>query len=377
MPNLLVIRENVPLAPLTTLGIGGAARFFVEISNEDELIEAVEFAGRRRLPVFILGGGSNLLIADEGFPGLVIRVAIKGISWGIEWREEVTAGAGEDWDRFVGQCVERKLAGVECLSGIPGLVGGTPVQNVGAYGQEVSETIIKVRAFDRESKQIVQLSNADCQFGYRTSIFNSTKKDRYVVLAVTYALTPNGEPALRYPDLKNFFAGRNEKPTLAEVREAVIAIRLRKGMVIVSDGPANHSECRSAGSFFKNPVVSNEAFAQLEAAAREQGLIHNGERVPSFPAANGKVKVPAAWLIERAGFQKGYAKGRVGISSKHTLAIINRGGATAVEVFALVREIKTQVRNKFEIELFPEPLFIGFALSALAEFAGDRETSNG
>ncbi len=359
----LSIQENVSLAPLTTLSIGGAARLFVEAASEAELIAAMELAETRGLPVFILGGGSNVLISDEGFPGLVIRVAIKGISGRVGWdrlitcptdenqsklAEEITAGAGEDWDGFVRQCAERDLAGVECLSGIPGLVGGTPVQNVGAYGQEVSETIVKVRAFDRQTKQIVELSNAECGFRYRASIFNSTKRDRYVVLAVSFALRANGEPALRYPDLKNYFAGKTDQPSLAEVRQAVIEIRSRKGMVIVPNDP----DCQSAGSFFKNPVISAEAFARLEAAA--------GERPPSFPAGDGNVKVPAAWLIERAGFQRGYAKGRAGISSKHTLAIVNRGNATAQEVLDLVAEIQARVQAEFGIALLPEPVFVGF-----------------
>lgn len=344
MPNWLPIKENILLAPFTTLGIGGAARFFAEAENEDGLIAAIQFAEVRGLPVFILGGGSNVLVSDEGFPGLVVRLAIKGI----EWKEEVTAGAGEDWDNFVRQCVERGLAGLECLSGIPGLVGGTPVQNVGAYGQEVSETITRVRAFDRQTKQIVELSNVECGFSYRTSIFNSTERNRYVVLAVSFALKTNGQPGLRYPDVKNYFAGRNDQPSLAEVRQAIIEIRSRKGMVIVPDDP----DCHSAGSFFKNPILSAEAFAKLEAAA--------GERPPSFPAANGNVKVPAAWLIEHAGFQRGYAKGRAGISSKHTLAIINRGNATAQEVLDLVAEIQAQVAEKFGVWLMPEPIFVGF-----------------
>jgi len=371
MPTPISIQERVPLAPLTTLGIGGAASFFVEASGEDELINAIQFAEQRGLPVFILGGGSNVLISDEGFPGLVIRLAIKGISgsdgWDrlltcptdenqSKWTEEITASAGEDWDNFVRQCVERNLAGVECLSGIPGLVGGTPVQNVGAYGQEVSETITNVRAFDRQKKRIVELSNADCGFSYRASIFNSTERDRYVVLAVTYALKPDGEPALRYPDLKNYFAGRKDQPSLAEVRRAVIEIRSRKGMVIVPNDPAKTPESRSAGSFFKNPVISTEAFAKLEAVA--------GERPPSFPAPKsneaGNIKVPAAWLIEQAGFQRGYVKGRAGISSKHTLAIINRGNATAQEVLDLVAEIQARVQAEFGIALSPEPVFVGF-----------------
>ncbi len=344
MPTQLSIKENVQLAPFTTLGIGGAARFFVEANSEEMLTVAIAFAEQRGLPQFILGGGSNVLVSDEGFLGLVIRVAIKGVEWG----KEITVGAGEDWDGFVRQCVKRNLAGLECLSGIPGLVGGTPVQNVGAYGQEVSETITKVRAFDRRSKQIVELSNAECGFTYRASIFNSVERNRYVVLAVTYALRQGGEPALRYPDVKNFFVGRNDQPSLAEVRQAVIEIRSRKGMVIVPDD----ADCRSAGSFFKNPVISAQAFAKLEAAA--------DERPTSFPAANGNVKVPAAWLIERAGFKRGYAKGRAGISSKHTLAIINRGGATANEVLDLVAEIQARVQAEFGVELLPEPVFVGF-----------------
>ena len=363
MPTQPLIQENVLLAPLTTLGIGGSARFFAEALSESELIAAIEFAEQRDLPVFILGGGSNVLVSDEGLSGLVVRVAIKGIfgrdGWDrfrtcptdedqSKWIEQVTVGAGEDWDGFVRQCVERNLAGVECLSGIPGLVGGTPVQNVGAYGQEVSETITQVRVFDRQTKQIVEFSNAECGFRYRTSIFNSTERNRYVVLAVSFALKANGEPALRYPDVKNFFAGRNDEPTLAEVRQAVIEIRSRKGMVIVPDDP----DCRSAGSFFKNPLLSAEAFAKLEAVA--------GERPPSFPAGDDKVKVPAAWLIERAGFQRGYAKGRAGISSKHTLAIINRGNATAQEVLGLVAEIQARVAELFGVELKPEPVLVGF-----------------
>lgn len=348
MQSQISIQKNVSLAPFTTLGIGGAARFFAEAASEAELIEAIEFARQRELPTFILGGGSNVLVSDEGFPGLVIRLAIKGI----EWREEIKAGAGEDWDDFVSQCVERNLAGVECLSGIPGFVGGTPVQNVGAYGQEVSETITLVRAFDRQANQIVELSNADCGFNYRSSIFNSTERDRYVVLAVSYKLKPGGEPALRYPDVKNYFANQTDKPALAEVRRAVIEIRSRKGMVIVPDDPAKTPENRSAGSFFKNPVISAEAFAKLEATA--------GERPPSFPAPDGNLKVPAAWLIERAGFDRGYTKGRAGISSKHTLAIINRGGATAQEVLELVKEIRERVQTRFGVWLTPEPVFIGF-----------------
>jgi len=353
-----LIRENTLLAPFTTLKIGGAARFFAEARSEADLLVALEFAERQQLPIFILGGGSNALIADEGFPGLVVRVAIEGVVWRNEGEKVlVTAGAGEDWDELARRCVERDLAGVECLSGIPGSVGGTPVQNVGAYGQEVSETITSVRVFDRLAGQFVELSDAECQFSYRASLFNTVARDRYVVLAVTYALKPDGDPALRYPDVKNFFANATSKPSLREVREAVRAIRARKAMLITPDDP----DCRSAGSFFKNPVVTLETFARIEAAAKEQGLICDDERAPSFPASEGKVKVPAAWLIQRAGFQKGYCRGRVGISSKHTLAIINRGGATAREVIELAREIQERVWARFGVPLTPEPVFAGFS----------------
>jgi len=359
MPADSLIRENTPLAPFTTLQIGGAARFFAEARSEDDLLDALSFAERQQLPIFILGGGSNLLIADEGFPGLVVRVALEGVAWRNEGEKVlVTAGAGEDWDELVRRCVERDLAGVECLSGIPGSVGGTPVQNVGAYGQEVSETIVSVRVFDRFSGRFVELSDAGCQFSYRASLFNTVARDRYIVLAVTYALKPDGDPALRYPDVKNFFANAAGKPSLEEVRDAVRAIRARKAMLITPDDP----DCRSAGSFFKNPVVTLETFARIEVAAKEQGLIRDDERAPSFPASEGKVKVPAAWLIERAGFQKGYSRGRVGISSKHTLAIVNRGAATAREVIELAQEIRERVAARFGVSLAPEPVFVGFDL---------------
>jgi len=357
MPDQKLIQQNVPLAPLTTLRIGGPARFFAEARREDEILAAFSFAEQHQLPVFILGGGSNALVADEGFPGLVIHVALKGVTWRNEGNEAiVAANAGEDWDEFVGQCVERDLAGVECLSGIPGSVGGTPVQNVGAYGQEVSETIVSVRVFDRLAGQFAELSNEECQFSYRASIFNNASHDRYVVTAVTYALNPHAEPAIRYPDLKNFFSNVSTKPSLGETREAVRAIRARKAMLITPDDP----DCRSAGSFFKNPVVSSETFARIEVVAREQNLIGADQRVPNFPANDGNVKIPAAWLIECAGFHKGYGGERVGISSKHTLAIINRGGGTAREVLDLMREIQGQVRERFSVSLVPEPVFVGF-----------------
>ncbi len=338
------IHEQVPLAAMTTLGIGGPARFFTEIHTEEEIFPALAFARERKLPIFILGGGSNLLVADEGFPGLVMRIALEGIRFE---NELVTACAGEDWDAFVAACVARNLAGIETLSGIPGRVGGTPVQNVGAYGQEVSETIDCVRAYDREADRIVELDNPACGFAYRTSIFNTMARDRYIVLAVRYKLLPDGPPALRYPDVKKYFAEQAAPPTLQEVRDAVRTIRMRKSMVIVPGDP----DCRSAGSFFKNPIVD------LETLARIEQMIHP---VPQFPAEEGKRKIPAAWLIEQAGFHRGYARGRAGISSKHTLALINRGGASARDILELVHETPHRFVGFGGFRLVPERVCVGW-----------------
>ena len=347
----LQILENVPLAPLTTLGIGGPARFFMETCDEQTAVAALDFAEQRGLPAFVLGGGSNILVADEGFPGLVLRMGVRGVSEHTQGNKVVmTVGAGDDWDGLVASSVERGLGGVECLSGVPGSVGGTPIQNVGAYGQEVSETIVAVRVCDRLSRRIFSLSNAECGFSYRHSIFLSTARDRYIVLSVTYALLREGQPSLKYPEVQNYFAGSSRKPSLREVREAVRAIRASKAMLLVSGDP----DCRSAGSFFKNPIVSEQQYAEISARAPAP--------VPRYPVRNGagRVKVPAAWLIECAGFSKGYRSGRVGLSSKHTLALVNLGGASAGEVLALMREIQQGVRDRFGIHLAPEPQFVGF-----------------
>lgn len=336
------------LAPLTTLRVGGPARFFVEADSEERVVAAFNFARENRLPVFILGGGSNLLIADEGFDGLVIKIALKGITSERSLsREVITAGAGEDWDNFVAQCMNRDLAGFECLSGIPGSVGGTPVQNVGAYGQEVSETIVSVRCLDREDLSVVDLSNKDCAFAYRTSIFNTTMRERYVVLSVTFSLGVGEPPKIAYKDLREYFGDR--QPTLAETRDAIIRIRAAKSMVI---DPADPNS-RSAGSFFKNPMVSAEKLAEIEDLVKD-------ETVPHFPAGKELTKIPAAWLIEKAGFHKGFCLGNAGISTNHSLALINRGGATAAEILKLKNLIVDGVFSKFEINLLPEPVFVGF-----------------
>lgn len=343
----LEIQENVPLAPLTTLKIGGLARFFARAENENQVLEAFNFAEEHDFPLFVLGGGSNVLIADEGFDGLVLQIALRGI----KVRENlVTARAGEDWDEFVAFCVERNLAGIECLSGIPGLVGGTPIQNVGAYGQEVSETIRTVRVFDRKTKEILELQNADCKFSYRASIFNTTEKNRFIVLAVTYQLKPDGKPKIVYKDLVEFFDGK--KPNLSETRQAVCQIRAEKAMLVRQGGP----DSQSAGSFFKNPIVSSEDFLKISEIARKKGM----QSVPYFPVDENSGKIPAAWLIEKSGFYKGYQKGNAGLSTRHALALTNRGNATAREIIALKDEIQAKVKEIFSVELVPEPVLVGF-----------------
>jgi UDP-N-acetylmuramate dehydrogenase len=339
------LQENLPLSAWTTFGVGGPARYFLNATSEHEVLEGLDFANQKRLPVFVLGGGSNLVVADRGFPGLVLRVGLKGMDWeGAQLR----AGAGEDWDEVVAACIVRDFGGVECLSGIPGLVGGTPIQNVGAYGQETSDILVGVRAFDRTAQSVVELSKQDCGFSYRSSIFNTTHKNRYIVVSVTYALHKGMVPQVKYPDLIRHFEAQADPPTLAEVRRAVRDIRASKGMLIVDGDP----DCRSAGSFFKNPILAEPDYARLQGSAQET--------VPRYPAGTGTVKTSAAWLVQKAGFAKGFAIGRAAVSSKHTLALTNRGGATAAEVVRLAREIRRGVEDKFSIRLVPEPVFVGF-----------------
>jgi UDP-N-acetylmuramate dehydrogenase len=351
----MLLQENVSLAPLTTFKIGGPARFLVEAKNTGDVHKAVAFVQSRSLPLFVLGGGSNLVVSDAGWPGLVLKIAILGIEQGNaqddEGRTVFHVGAGESWDRFVSHAVVARCAGVECLSGIPGSVGGTPVQNVGAYGQEVSETVASVEAFDLKDGQVRELCREACGFSYRTSIFNTTERGRFIILRVTYALAPGGEPRIAYADLKRHFAGRETSPNLAEVREAVRHIRALKGMLIVAGDP----DCQSAGSFFKNPVLSEEQHEELKKRASARGLT-----VPSYPALETRKKVSAAWLVEHSGFNKGYGSEHVGISNKHALAIVNRGGASAAEILALKEQIQDRVEEVWGVRLEPEPVMVGF-----------------
>ncbi len=343
------IEENIPLAPFTTFGIGGPARYFVEVSSESDLRNAIDYSYSKNVPMFILGGGSNLVVSDAGFNGLVIKIAIRGIDESSDrGRRLFQAGAGEDWDGLVAHAVDENCAGIECLSGIPGTVGATPVQNVGAYGQEVSDTITQVYALEMSTQLVRELTPEQCGFAYRTSVFNTTEKGRFIILGVRFSLTPNGEPKIEYRDLQKHFGDR--KPALKEVRQAVREIRHSKGMLIVE----GDEDCRSAGSFFKNPIVSPKKFAEVQQIAEGRGLA----KVPSFPADNDQVKIPAAWLVEQSGFPKGFVKGAAGISRRHSLAIINRGGAKASDILALKDDIQRGVMDQFGIELKPEPVFL-------------------
>jgi UDP-N-acetylmuramate dehydrogenase len=352
----LIIQENIPLAPLTTLQVGGPARHFVVARTEADVAAAVAYALARKLPLFVLGGGSNLVVSDAGWPGLVLRVSVPGVAFESDNdRTFFSAGAGEDWDDFVAFTVAKNCAGVECLSGIPGTVGGTPVQNVGAYGQEVSQTIVTVRGLEIATGKIRELNNSDCGFAYRTSIFNSSQRENFIVLEVGFRLE-RGRPArIEYADLKKFFAGApaEQSPSLQQVRDAVRSIRQSKAMLLVN----GDEDCRSAGSFFKNPLVSKGESDRVQAVAEKRVP---GKVLPLYPAQDGQVKLAAAWLVEQAGFHKGYSRGPVSISRKHALAIVNRGGATARDIIALKDEIQAKVMDVWGVQLQPEPVFVGF-----------------
>jgi UDP-N-acetylmuramate dehydrogenase len=359
-PNgLLDFRSEIPLADFTTIGLGGIARYFVRCETVEEIRSALIFAESEKLPVQIMGGGSNLIFADEGFDGLVLKVDLKGISFKDEGSfTSATAAAGEVWDSFVKSCVENDLAGVECLSGIPGSVGATPIQNVGAYGQEVKDSIVSVKVIDRSSLKIVEFTPDACGFGYRSSIFKSKEKDRFVIVGVRHRLERHGRPSLKYAELKNYVesgkketgSGRQEEveSRLSTIREAVLTLRRRKSMVVDEHDPNS----RSVGSFFVNPVLSAAEYDSLLGKLRENKI---GE-APSFKTAEG-MKIPAAWLVENSGFHKGYRMGGVGISSNHALALINQSGTTK-ELLSLAASIEEAVFKNFGIALEREAVVV-------------------
>jgi UDP-N-acetylmuramate dehydrogenase len=375
------VREQVALADYTTLGLGGPAARFIEAGGDDQVVAAVRAADLSGEPVLVLGGGSNLVVADEGFPGTVVHVATRGV--------DVTDGpdgalvavaAGEDWDSLVEFCVAEGLSGIECLSGIPGLAGATPIQNVGAYGQEVAETIVTVRAYDRLLDTTVEIANADCGFGYRTSAFKrgpgkgvratppraarspAAATGRFVVLGVTFRLARERlSTPIAYAELARVLGVRDgARVPLGEVRPAVLTLRRRKGMVLDPGDP----DTRSAGSFFTNPVLDPRQLAEVERrAAAMPGSEGERASIPRYAAEDGQVKVSAAWLIEHAGFVKGYpGDGGARISSKHTLALTNPGAATSAGLVALAREIRNSVREAFGVELINEPVLVGTEL---------------
>jgi UDP-N-acetylmuramate dehydrogenase len=343
----------VRLSELTTLRLGGPAARYVVADTQDAVVAAVRAADHAGKPLLVLAGGSNVVVADEGFPGTVVRVATRGVLR--DGAGLVEVAAGEPWDPLVADCVAGGLAGVECLAGIPGSVGATPIQNVGAYGQEVSETLVAVRVLDRLRDTIEELDPAACAFTYRSSAFKR-HPGRWVVLAVRLRLEASALSApIRYAELARALdAEIGARAPLDEVRDAVLALRRAKGMVLDPSDP----DTISAGSFFTNPVLDAAAFAALQTAAAER--LGPDSRPPAWPEDGGRVKTSAAWLIERAGFRRGQGDPNgIAISSKHTLALTNRGSGTTAQLVALAREIAAAVREAFGVELTPEPVFVG------------------
>ena len=344
------MRDGVPLAPYTTLGLGGPARHFVECRDEAAVRTALEWAARRRFPVFVLGGGSNVVFPDAGFPGLVLHVALDSLVCRDETTPQITVGAGVEWDAVVREAVTRRWGGIECLSGIPGTAGATPIQNVGAYGQEVAETLRSVVCLDRTTLERREFGPAECGFGYRTSRFKREDRGRFIVLEVRFELQRDAPPCLDYAGIRDVVAARLATAAPAEalsiVRAGVLAVRRGKSMVLDPQDP----NTRSAGSFFMNPVLPAQEFTALQARWRLEG---HPDPIPGIPAADG-VKVPAAWLVEQAGFAKGYRRGGAGVSTRHALALVNNGGTTA-ELLALADAIATAVYHRFGIRLEPEP----------------------
>lgn len=347
------LQEDVPLAPLTTLGVGGHARFYCEARTESELEEALAWARQRRVPLSLLGGGSNVVVADAGFDGLVIRVALRGIKTSaLDDRVRVCAMAGESWDDFVSGQVALDRQGLECLTGIPGLVGATPIQNVGAYGQEVAQTIVQVHALHVATGEARTFSSAECEFAYRDSAFKRNLPGEFVVTQVEFELVPGGRPLIRYGELSKALEaeGQDEPISLTRVAATVRALRANKSMVLVP-GAENS---RSCGSFFVNPVVP------LETLSRIQASVDSGD-VPHYPEPDGRVKLPAAWLIEQSGLKKGHREGRVGLSTRHTLALVCYEDATASDVVAFAARVRATVEKRFAVRLVPEPNFWGFS----------------
>ena len=359
MRSSLPFETDVLLSAHTTLGVGGPARWFLRLTDDRALPELFSWADEIGVPVWVLGEGSNVLVSDAGFAGLVIRMG----TGGMEIREDgdrisVRVRAGESWDSLVRRAAHAGWAGIECLSGIPGTVGAAPVQNIGAYGQELSETLSSVEVFDPGSSTFETLSREDCRFGYRTSRFKSEPAGRLVIVAVTLSLRRGPPAEARYPELADALRAFGRTPDVNEVRHAVLSIRLRKSMVL-QPGDDNR---RSAGSFFTNPVVESAVADQVREVAISQGW----GLPPAFRQGDGTIKLSAAWLVERAGFGRGFGSGPAGLSTRHCLAVVNRGGARAADIVRLAAVVRRGVFARFGVMLSPEPRFVGFSAS------GDR-----
>lgn len=346
----MTIQQHIPLHALTTIRLGGPASYFCSCGSVDEVQEALTYARKNKLRVHVLGGGSNTIFSDAGFNGLVIKIDLNGISYSDDGNSViVTVNAGEQWDPFVKKVVAEGYAGIECLSGIPGSVGATPIQNVGAYGQEVKDTILSVNVLDLSAMQKKEISNASCEFSYRTSRFKTTDAGKFIVTGVSFRLKKNGRPTIQYPEVKKIIDATVNLSNLADgtesldaVRSIVLSLRAKKSMVIDPNDP----NTRSVGSFFLNPIVDEVLYSHIK---KKWEMIGDGTAVPVFPFGV-KQKIPAAWLIERSGFNKGYKKNGVGISERHTLALVNYNGTTEA-LMELVGEIRRGVQQTFQVQL--------------------------
>jgi UDP-N-acetylmuramate dehydrogenase len=353
-------QHDVPLAPLTTLRIGGPARRLVHASSEEELVALIREADADAEPLLLLAGGSNVVVADEGFEGTVVLVATRGVR--IDEKDDggalVRVAAGENWDALVERLVGEGLAGVECLAGIPGSVGATPIQNVGAYGQEVAATLVSVRVLDRHTGEVVELPAADCGLSYRSSRFKRSGRHAVLEVALSLERSPDSAP-VAYAELARMLGVRGgDRVPLADARAAVLELRRGKGMVLDA---ADH-DTWSAGSFFTNPLLTREDFGELEQRVHER--LGDELVTPRFPEPDGRIKTSAAWLIERCGFARGDSRGPVAISGKHALALTNRGGGTARELVGFAREIAAGVRGELGVHLEPEPVLVGIPWQA-------------
>ena len=347
--------QHSPLASLTTLELGGPADWLIEATSVTEIREALRWAGGAEIPITVIGGGSNVVVADRGVGGLVLKIANRGIE--IDRGPHgaiVTAAAGEDWDELVRSTVGENLAGIECLSGIPGTAGATPIQNVGAYGQEVADVLTSVRVLHRETLEETNLTPADCDFGYRSSVFRRADNP-YIILEVVLRLDEGGAPNLGYAQVAERFEG-GPQPTLGELRAVILDLRRSKSMVIDDDDPNR----RSVGSFFVNPVVDQPTFESVVASARVIGVLGFDQFPPAHQVGEDRQKLSAAWLVESAGFPRGATRGRVGVSTKHALALIHRGQGSSEELIRFARDIRRGVRAHLGIDLKPEPVFWGF-----------------